>query len=142
MFRFVSINFVSFYFVPLRFVLFRFVPFCFGNLRFVSFRFVSRFISHVSFRVSFRIWCAVVSLHKSDFFSFFLLLSCKSLNQKNKSNMEDLFIPKDNEYDYTYQQLSNIRIESIKSIYSNTKTNFQPFTSEEMHIAIGHLNSG
>jgi hypothetical protein len=56
--------------------------------------------------------------------------------------MEDLFIPKDNEYDNTYQQLSNIRIESIESIYSNTKTNFQPFASEEMHSAIGHLNSG
>jgi hypothetical protein len=56
--------------------------------------------------------------------------------------MEDLFIPKDNEYDNNYQQLSNIRIESIESIYSNTKTNFQPFTSEEMHSAIGHLNSG
>ena len=56
--------------------------------------------------------------------------------------MEDLFIPKDNEYDNNYQQLSNIRIESIESIYSNTKTNFQPFTSEEIHSAIGHLNSG
>jgi hypothetical protein len=53
--------------------------------------------------------------------------------------MEDLFIPKDNEYDNTYQQLSNIRIESIESTYSNTTTNFQPFTSEEMHSAIGHL---
>jgi hypothetical protein len=53
--------------------------------------------------------------------------------------MEDLFIPKDNEYDNNYQQLSNIRIESIASIYSNTKTNFQPFTSEEIHSAIGHL---
>jgi hypothetical protein len=46
---------------------------------------------------------------------------------------------KDNEYDNTYQQLSNIRIESIESTYSNTTTNFQPFTSEEMHSAIGHL---
>ena len=56
--------------------------------------------------------------------------------------MEDLFIPKDNEYDNNYQQLNNIRFESIASICSNTKTNFQPFTSEEMHSAIGHLNSG
>jgi hypothetical protein len=58
--------------------------------------------------------------------------------------MEDLFIPKDNEYDNNYQQLSNIRIESIESIYrySNAKPTFQPFTSEEIHSAIGHLNSG
>ncbi|CAC5412818.1 unnamed protein product [Mytilus coruscus] len=56
--------------------------------------------------------------------------------------MEDLFVPKDNNYDNSFLELSTVRTNAIDLIYDNMNIDLEPLSETEIIEAIGKLNTG
>ncbi|CAC5419637.1 unnamed protein product [Mytilus coruscus] len=56
--------------------------------------------------------------------------------------MEDLFVPKDNNYDNTFLELSTVRTNAIDLIYDNMNIDLEPLSETKIIEAIGKLNTG
>ncbi|CAC5362390.1 unnamed protein product [Mytilus coruscus] len=73
--------------------------------------------------------------------------NCDISDPKNEAKcfsqyMEDLFVPKDNNYDNTFLELSTVRTNAIDLIYDNMNIDLEPLSETEIIEAIGKLNTG